>query len=251
MFGLYTAAMILLHPTFLYPFDQTPFDHPGYYATGVGHTGPIVYVHDAGQASPVILYFMGNVGAVQAFLPMLEAHRKEGRSVVAMAYRGGGSVPGKVSEYRLKADALAAHDALPMLLKEPPEIVVVQGYSLGTGLAVHVAANREVDGVILSAPYDKICRLMARSSGLPACRLPAVQKWETDLDAPRVTAPVLALHGAQDDLIPIAFGKALFESFPHSSLDNTSFVEIPGAGHNDLLQFPSYLTAIHAFVRGL
>lgn len=251
MYGLYAAVMVLLHPTFLYPFVQTPFDHSAYETHVIADDGPTVYVHDAGPDAPVVVYFMGNVGAVQVFLPMLEAHRRTGRSVVAMAYRGGGSVAGTPSERSLKSDALATFDALPDLLSAPPDITVVQGFSLGTGLAVHVAANRDVSGVVLSAGYDRICRLMARASGLLACTVPGVQTWDTIQDAGAVTEPVLMLHGTADDIIPESYGRDLFDGLTGVDPDAQHFVQISGAGHNNLLRFPEYWRAIDAFVQDL
>lgn len=130
--------------------------------------------------------------------------------------------------------------------------MIAQGYSLGTGLALHVAARRAPDGVILSAPYQRLCRLMAARGRVPACLLPGVQKWQSDRDAAKIGLddfPVLILHGTEDQLVPLTEGRRLNESFVSTSGD-PEFVEIPGAAHNDLMSFPVYLKAIDAFVAG-
>ncbi len=241
----YAALMVALHPRFIYPFGAAAFSDPAF----IRHQlpgGAVVYVAEAPPDAPVVLYFMGNVGYLEAFAPMLDHHRAAGRSVVALAYPGGGGVPGRPSETLLKAQALATYDALPALLPEATGPIVAHGYSLGSGLALHVAAEREVAGVVLSAPYARLCELMAAQSWLPACQLPLVQRWDNLALAPRVTAPVLVTHGSADGLIGIGQGRRLAEALPEAE-----FVEIAGAGHNDLLGFPRFLEAIDGFVGGL
>lgn len=241
LYALYAGAMIWLHPRFIYPF----FDRPISSALFTQHDlaeGVTLYAYDAGPDQPVILYFMGNAGALDLFLPMLDHHRAAGRSVVALGFRGGGGLPGTPSEEALKADALAAFDAISNLIDAPGPLVI-QGYSLGTGLALHVAARRDVDGVILAAPYAKLCRLMAEASFLPACLLPGVQTWDNIADAPDVSAPVLILHGEADRLIPIAEAEELVTEIAAP----LTFVTLPGTGHH-LIDAPGYLPAIDAFL---
>lgn len=239
LYLVYAAAMVALHPRFIYPFFDAPFEAEGFEQVRVNAVAR-AYVSKAKAGAPVIVYFMGNAGSLAAFEPMLKHHQDQGRNVAALAYRGGGGMPGQPSEGRLKQDALDLIDMLPDLVPEGP--VLVQGYSLGTGLALHVAANRTVDALVLSAPYDKLCRLMARSSFLPACILP-VQHWNAGRDAAQVTERSLVLHGAEDALIPISEGVRLARR-----LTNAEFLRIEGAGHTDLLQFPGYLRALDAFI---
>lgn len=239
----YAVLLVALHPGYIYPFSDEAFTHAAYARHDVAG-GPVAYV--APGEGPVVLYFMGNVGALGPFLPMLEHHRTQGRTVVAMAYRGGGGLPGTPSEAALKDDARALYDALPDILGRAPGPVVAHGFSLGTGLATHVAAARSVDGVILSAPYTSLCTLMAAASYLPACLIPGVQRWNSLAEAPHIRAPALVLHGSADRLIPPAHGRRLAEAVP-----GAAFAEIPGGGHSDLMDFPGYLTQIDAFIDAL
>ncbi|MGV6849217.1 MAG: alpha/beta hydrolase [Marinibacterium sp.] len=242
----YGAVMIAIHPRYIYPFVSTPFGGQGYETARVAVAGadPLpVEMFRGDPGAPVVVYFMGNVGALNAFLAMLDHHKAAGRSVVAMTYRGGGGVPGESSETSLKRDALAVVDALPDLGFTGP--VVAQGYSLGTGLALHAAANRDLAGVLLSAPYTRMCTLMARASYLPACQLPFVQKWQSIDIAAQVGEPVLILHGTGDTLIAPHFGRELADALPRAA-----FVPVNGAGHADLIHTPGYLSAVDAFLDG-
>jgi len=190
---------------------------------------------------------MGNIGALGYFAPMLDHHDGQERQVVAMGYRGGGGLPGFPSEAALKADALAVFDALPDILGRSPDRVVAQGYSLGSGLAVHLAAHRPIAGVVLSAPYARLCDLMATASGVPACLLPWVQTWRSDQEARHVSASTLILHGDRDSLVPLSQGRKLAASMTHPDAD-LRFVVVAGAGHTDLLTTAPYLTEIDTFI---
>lgn len=245
--ALYAGALIYLHPRFLYPFREDPFRAPGYATVmvPVPDTTPVeVQVSQGADDAPVVLYFMGNVGALAYFRPMLDHHTRAGRSVIAMTYRGAGGVAGMSTETTLKRDALAVADHVKQRFGDRP--LFVHGYSLGTGLAVHVAARREVQGVILSAPYDAICRLMTRRSGLPACYLP-VQRWRTDRDLAGLKAPVLIQHGTADRVVPYVNGTRLAGLMQEAGIPLT-FVALPGSGHGNLMNYPDHQHQIDRFI---
>lgn len=146
----------------------------------------------------------------------------------------------------MKADALAAYDWLTDQHDGP---IVVHGYSLGTGLALHVAAHRPVSAVVLDAPYMRMCELMARASYLPACVLPGAQRWDSTVDVPDVTAPVLIQHGSADQLIPISHGERLAQLMRDSAMP-VKFAPISGATHDNLPVQPGYAARIDGFLAG-
>ncbi|MEO0917636.1 MAG: alpha/beta hydrolase [Pseudomonadota bacterium] len=241
-YGLYAITMVVLHPRFIYPFQPDDRVLPGFVRVELSGSDDVpVFVQERAGAGPIVLYFMGNVGALSFFEAAFEAHLAADRHVIAVEYRGGAGRPGAPSESVLKADALRAADYA--LGKQKP--VLVQGFSLGTGLATYVAANRTVDRVILSAPYDSLCRLMAMRSWLPACLLPFVQNWRSFQDAERITAPMLVLHGSDDQLIPAHLSEAF------ATLPTTDRVVMSGAAHNNLTSFAAYQNAIDAFLAPL
>lgn len=243
----YGAVMVAIHKRYIYPFDQSVFEHPAFTSVeiDVPNAAPLpAYVAEGDAEAPVIVYFMGNGGSLELFASILDYHLIQGASVVAMSYRGGGGTAGPTSEAQLKVDALALVDALPDLgFADPP---VIHGYSLGTGLAVHVAARREVAAVLLSAPYDRLCTLLAQASYLPACWLPRVEKWRSADDLDGVAAPVTILHGDQDALIPPARSAALLDAMTRAGIAVTR-AEIAGANHVDLMTFRAYLSELNAF----
>lgn len=226
LYLVWAALMVWAHPRLIYPFFQDRTDLPGFrQVTEVMPDGTEIAWQVSDGVGPTILYFMGNAGALNAFGPSLARHQSAGRRVVALEYRGGAGRPGVPSEAALKADALRAADHA-LAYGDP---VVVHGYSLGTGLAIHVAARRKVAGAVLEAPYSRLCALMARAAYLPACHMPFVQRWDTLADARDVVAPVLMLHGAEDRLIPPAQADAL-----DAALAASRRVIVDGADHQTI-----------------
>ncbi len=240
---IYATLMVFAHPQFIYPFGPDPFDAPGFRQDVVTDRNIAMAVAE-GSDDAAVLFFMGNGGALAYFTFTLEAHVNADRTIAAMEYPGGGGIPGKPSEWGLKADALAAYDWLDAQHDGP---IVVHGFSMGTGLALHVAAERQVAAIVLDAPYVTMCALMTRASWLPACWMPGVQKWNSGALVPRVSAPVLVQHGTADQLIPMAAGQRLAELVDRAGLDVT-FHAIDGATHNNLAGQAGYQGRIDMFL---
>lgn len=221
----YGAVMVWLHPRFIYPFVPDDDAMAGFERVSMaGADGAPFFLQEARGDGPVVLYFMGNAGAISLFEPGLRPLVDAGFHVIALEYRGGAGRPGRPSETVLKGDALVAADYAFSFGKP----VLVHGFSMGSGLAMQVAVNRPIEAMVLEAPYSKMCRLMARRSLLPACVIPLVQKWDNLALATRVTVPVLILHGDEDALIPPAQSQDLLDALPDAYR-----VIIEGAGHTN------------------
>lgn len=249
----YAAVMVWLHPAFIYPFADEGFSDPRFQQKvirGTGGTDVFVQVHDAGPDAPVVVYFMGNAGSLAWFGQVLDLHLRAGRSIVAMEYRGGGGRGGQPSEAVLKSDALAVFDAMPDLLPNGHGVAVLHGYSMGTGLALHLAAHRKVGGMMLDAPYARMCELMARASWLPACKLPFVQRWDNLALAGKADVPVLIQVGAEDTVIPPSQAERLAKALATKG-DVVTMRLLPGRGHVDLPDDPGWAAAMADFIRSL
>lgn len=234
-----------VQPEILYPFSPGQTEIAGFSRLYVdtSESQPVrLAVSDQGEGA-VVLFFMGNAGNLGAFLPWLELHQNAGHRVVAMEYRGGAGVSGTPSEVGLKTDALVAYDWVRDQYEEMP--IILHGYSLGSGLAMHVAAQRSVTGVVLEAPYSSICQMMQRLAWVPACHMPFVQRWESVKDAPKVGAPIFMVHGDADTVIPIAENTELRAALTEAQL---SYLVIPGATHTNLPSFPTYQRHISDFI---
>ena len=56
---------------------------------------------------------------------------------------------------------------------------------------------------------------------------------------------MLFFHGDRDEIIPLKLGRSLFQASPEPKW----FIEIPGAGHNDLVETAgsAYRERLHEF----
>jgi fermentation-respiration switch protein FrsA (DUF1100 family) len=177
---------------------------------------------------PVILYFHGNGGSLRARADRFRALTADGTGLVALSYRGYGGSSGRPTESGLINDAVAAYAFARA--RYPAERIVLWGESLGTGVAIALAAEKPVARVILESPFSSAVDIAARRYWFVPVRWLMKDQFRSDLRIGKVTAPVLVLHGERDTVVPIGLGERLY------ALINAPkrFVRFPGAGHNDL-----------------
>jgi pimeloyl-ACP methyl ester carboxylesterase len=181
--------------------------------------------------SPVIVYFHGNGVVMGDVLWMAREFRRRGLGVVLCEYRGYGLSAGFAkapSEAGLYEDAEAVLAALATDGVESEQVVLF-GESLGTGIAVEMAARGHGASVVLVTPYTSIPDVASRFVfGLPAQAL-MTERFDSLSKAARVPVPVLVLHGTADGVVPYAMGLVLAAAVPQGRL-----VTIEGGHHNDL-----------------
>ena len=115
---------------------------------------------------------------------------------------------GQPSERGLLQDAAAAYAFAVARYK--PERIVVWGFSLGSGVAVALAAERPVGKLILEAPYTSITDVAASAFWFAPVRLLMRDEFRSDQRIGQVMVPLLVMHGELDPTIPVAFGERLF-----------------------------------------
>jgi fermentation-respiration switch protein FrsA (DUF1100 family) len=181
---------------------------------------------------PVIAYFHGNGGHIGHRVERLLRFAREGYGVLMVEYRGYGGNPGAPSEVGFNADARAA---LGFLEREaiPASRVVLYGESLGSGVAVQLAAQHDVAALILEAPFTSVAEVaQCHFPYVPAARM-VIDKFDSLSRIGGIGAPILVLHGERDRVVPVRFGRALFEAAPEPK--ESWFV--PAAGHEDLARY--------------
>jgi uncharacterized protein len=189
------------------------------------------------EQQPVILYFHGNGASLRWRADCFRALTADGTGLVALSYRGYGGSSGHPSETGLMADAQAAYAFAAA--RYPAERIAVWGESLGSGLAVALAARRPVGRVILESPFTSAADVAAAMYWFVPVRWLMKDQFRSDLAAAKITAPVLVLHGERDRVVPIALGERLYGLITTPK----RFVRFPGAGHNDLGAFGALETA--------
>ncbi|MEA5410378.1 alpha/beta fold hydrolase [Synechococcus sp. BA-120 BA3] len=243
-YGALCGLLFLRQRSFLYFPQPRAADAPGELLalpiTG-GPPGGRVLVTVRRRPGPLaLLYFGGNAEAVEGQLPLLTAAFPE-HSLYLLHYRGYGGSSGQPSERALFADALALFDRVRA---DHGQIAVI-GRSLGSAVAVHVAARRPVARLVLVTPFDSIEAVAARHYPLVPVGLLLQDKYRSDQAAPRVGAPTLLIAAERDEVIPRANTDALLSSFRPGV---ASLVVLPVEGHNAVEASPRYLPLLRGFL---
>lgn len=205
----------------------------------------LAWYRPAPAGRPVLVYFHGNGGHIGHRSERLRRFAGEGFSVLMPEYRGYGGNPGRPNEAGLYADGRAALDFLAEA-GVPPQQIVLWGESLGSGVAVRMAAERPVGGVVLEAPFTSVAAVaQCHYPFVPAARM-VQDRFDSLAVIGRVAAPILFLHGERDRVVPIQFGRALFEA---AASPKEAWVS-PQAGHVNLARYGALDVAI-GFIEGL
>jgi fermentation-respiration switch protein FrsA (DUF1100 family) len=187
------------------------------------------YFRAARRDAPTVLFFHGNAGDIGNHLPFAKFLIEAGYGLLALEYRGYGGNPGAPDEPGLIADGRAAF----AFLKSqgiPDSSIVLYGESLGTGVAVQLAAEHAVKAMILRSPYTSIAEVAAVQLPYIPARWLVRDRFDSMTKIGRSKAPLFIFHGANDTLIPLALGRELFEAAPEPK----TWLTIDGVGHNDV-----------------
>jgi uncharacterized protein len=157
---------------------------------------------------PVVLYFHGNGGALAWRAERFARIVADGTGLVALSYRGYGGSTGSPSEAGLLRDAEATYAYAAA--RYPVERLVPFGESLGSGVAVALAAEHKVGKLILEAPFTSAVDIGAAAYPFLPVRLLMHDTFRSDERIGKVTAPVLVLHGERDTVVPIRYGERLY-----------------------------------------
>jgi pimeloyl-ACP methyl ester carboxylesterase len=195
--------------------------------------------------APLVIYFGGNAEEVSWLASV--ADQFGGWSLLFLNYRGYGGSEGKPGERELFADALAIYDYAVKRPDVMPERVVVMGRSLGSGVAVYLAANRPTRGVILVTPYDSVTAVAKRHFPYLPVRWLIRHPFDSISRVEKIHAPLLCLAAIEDQVVPIEHARKLYEAWPESK----KWVEIAHADHDSISAEPQYWQSIGAFLRGL
>lgn len=186
----------------------------------------------ARPGQPTLVYFHGNAGHLGGRLILVQPYLEAGYGVLLAGYRGYDGNPGRPGEAGLYADGRAALSWLAGIGVAHDRIVLF-GESLGSGVAVQMAVERPVAGLVLQSPFTSVVDVgQDKVPWLPVSLL-MTDRFDSLSKIPRITAPLLLIHGEADRVVPVQFGRRLFEAAPEPK---TPYF-VAGAGHNDLHGF--------------
>lgn len=242
------ALMFFAQRAFVFPVPSTARTPPGaagfpeaeehVLSTSDGERVIVWHVAPA-PGRHVVIYFPGNGDTLAGSAGRFADITSDGTGLVALSYRGYAGSSGQPSEQGLLRDAAAAHAFAAALY--PASKIVLWGFSLGSGVAVALAAEHSIGGMILEAPYTSIADIAASAFPYLPVRYLLKDQFYSDRRIVEVAAPLLVMHGVRDDTIPMTFGERLFAL----AREPKQFVRFGGGGHNDLDRFGAIETARH------
>ena len=196
----------------------------------------------------VILYCQANGEDIAHNDPYLSFLRDAlSASVFSVNYRGYGRSDGRPHERGVIEDGLAAQRWVAEREDLELDEIVVYGRSLGGGVAVAVAAQQGARALVLHGTFSSLPDVAARFFGwlpvrwLMRNRFPSVNRIQN------YQGPLIQFHGTDDEVIPFALGRQLFEA---AASEDKEFIEVVGGTHNEPLPEECYLK-MREFLDGL
>lgn len=206
-------------------------------------TGGAIAVYDRRTTGSAItvLFAHGNAEDLGDGVPFLERYLRLGVSVLAFDYPGYGMSAGRPSEEGAYQAAGAAYRYLVEEVGVPPESIVAHGRSLGGAVLVDLAGRKPVGGLVIESSFVSAYRVVTRLP-LPVDQFRSLDKLRS------VRAPVLVIHGEEDEVVAPWHGRRLLEAVPE---DRRHSLWVEGAGHNDLVAVAgsAYWDALSDFLR--
>ena len=193
---------------------------------------------------PLVIYYGGNAEEVTASAS--RTHQAHGeRAVLLVNYRGYGASAGKPGEKEIVSDALELFDWAAARGDIDAQRIALHGRSLGSGVAVAVAAQRPAARcVVLTTPFDSALEVAAKMYPWLPVSLLLRHPFDSAALAPGVKRPALVLIGEADTLIPKRHSERLAQRWG-GPVEVRHFA---GFGHNDLDLHPGYDAAIREFL---
>ena len=183
---------------------------------------------------PVFLFLHGQGGRLLRQTNRWDRIKAAGFGVLAISYRGYPGSTGRPSEVGLVRDARAAWDWLRT--RHPANNIIIHGHSLGSGVAVQLAAQIETEAkqraraLVLEAPFTAAVDVAAERMPIMAVSLVMLDQFRSRDVIGRVHAPVLIVHGDRDGVIPVEHAVRLIAL----ANEPKTLVRLPDANHNTL-----------------
>jgi len=184
------------------------------------------------QGREALIYFGGNAEDVSQNLPEF-ARMFPDHAIYLMHYRGYGGSSGRPSEIALVGDGLALLERV----RAAHERVVVVGRSLGSGVAVRLAAEGQVERLVLMTPFDSLLGIAAEQFPYLPVRWLLEDRFESGRFASSISAPSLLIAAEHDEVIPRWSTELLRTRF---SPGVATYAVVPGEGHNSIGANPEY-----------
>jgi fermentation-respiration switch protein FrsA (DUF1100 family) len=189
-----------------------------------------------------ILYLHGNAARLPRAIDRMRLLTEDGAGLLFVSYRGFSGSTGAPSENGLAEDARSAYDWVVLRARGK---IALYGESLGTGVAVRLATTREVDGLILDAPFTSTVAVGSRIHWYAPVAMLMKDRFDSLGLIAQIHVPLLVLHGDADRVVPFDLGEKLFVA----ANEPKTFIRVAGGSHSRNLE--SRTAEVRQFLRNL
>lgn len=198
-------------------------------------------------AKSTILWFHGNAGNMNNRLEQFILMRRLlNANIFLFDYRGYGKSAGTPSEKGLYSDALAAYEFLINQKGIAPDTIYLYGQSLGAAVAAHLAHSGAGAGLILEAPFSSLLEIGSDLYPWLPAKFVTKERYDTKSRIGEIKQPILIIHGAEDNLVPLIHAQRL-----KAASKNAELLILKGAGHSNLylLEFKEFWEKFEKFIK--
>ena len=157
-----------------------------------------------------ILFLHGNAGNLENRIHKINHFKNMNKNFLIISWRGFSGNKGKPTEQGLYEDAKSAVNWLKSNGITEKNIIIY-GESLGTGVAVEIAQNKNFAGVILESPFTSMIDAGKTKYPYLPVRFLLKDKYESNKKIKNIKSPILIMHGKVDNIVPFYMGKELYE----------------------------------------
>lgn len=193
--------------------------------------------------APLIVFFHGNASDLSSAVAKMRPFVDAGFGLLATGYRGYSGNPGSPNEEGLTADARSVIDWAHHQGYEADRLVYF-GESLGTAVAVKMASDLPPSALVLEAPPSSITDVAAAHYWYLPVRPLIRDPWDSHSRIHTIRCPLLILHGENDPVVPIRFGRKLFDA----AIEPKEAIWHPTAQHTNILDDPVVVRQVIDFI---
>jgi len=188
------------------------------------------WYHPAKIGMPTLIYFHGNAGNFSSRYALVETYIEKGYGVLLASYRGYAGNPGHPHEKGLYKDA----DAALNFLKQnniSNKCIILFGESLGAAVAIHLANEHQVAGLILQSAFTSMTAVGQLHYPILPIKWLLKDRYNSQASIKNIHVPLLFLQGENDKIVPATFSKQLF-----ASANEPKKIQLyANVGHNDIV----------------
>jgi len=171
----------------------------------------ISWYHNKDSANyKTVLFLHGNAGSLENRIHKINHFKNMNVNFLIVAWRGFSGNKGKPTEKGLYEDARSAINWLNLKGVNEKNIIIY-GESLGTGVAVEIAQNKNFAGIILESPFTSMINAGKDKYPFLPVKILLKDKYESEKKIKNIKSPILIMHGKVDNIVPFYMGEKMYE----------------------------------------